>query len=157
MSNGKAAPEQEQAIASDPDRVEPRWPAMIALFAVGALRLTLPQPLAAGPGWLLILVVAVLIIPTAWTHRRGLHDLNKILGYVLTSIVTADMIWSLCLLVSALPAHRIPRTSCCDHPPPYGFPTFLSSRRGIGGLTRADHTPVICAASIPTELFSFRR
>jgi hypothetical protein len=32
---------------------------------------------------------------------------NKVMGHVLASIVTADMIWSLCLLVSALLSHRI--------------------------------------------------
>ena len=80
---------------------------MVALLVVGVLRLTLPRPLAAGPSWSLILVVAVLIFPTVWARRRGFDRLNKILGYMLTSIVTADMIWSLCLLVSTLPAHRI--------------------------------------------------
>jgi hypothetical protein len=106
MSNGQTAHSQEPATGPG-DRFEPRWPAMAALLGVGVLRLALPQPLAAGPGWLLILVVAALMIPTAWTRRRELHDLNKVLGYVVTSIVTADMIWSLGLLVSALPAHRI--------------------------------------------------
>jgi hypothetical protein len=108
MSNGSAARSREQAGTEEvPGRFEPRWPATVALLAVGVLRLTLPQPLAAGPGWLLIIVVAVLTIPTVWTRLRGLHQVNNILGYTLTSIVTADMIWSLCLLVSALPSHRI--------------------------------------------------
>lgn len=107
MRNAKAARAREQAIADASDRTEPRWPAMLALLAVGVLRLALPGPLAAGPGWLLMIVVGVLILPTVWTHRRGLHDLNKILGYVLTSIVTADMVLSLCLLVAALPSHRM--------------------------------------------------
>ena len=86
---------------------EPRWSAMLALLAVGMLRFALPDPLAAGPAWLLIVVVAVLLIPTAWTRRRGLHRSNEIMGHVVTSIVTADMIWSLYLLVSALLSHRI--------------------------------------------------
>jgi hypothetical protein len=89
-----------------PDRLEPRWPAMLALLAVGGLRLALPESLSAGPGWLLIIVVGVLLIPTAWTRQRGLDTLTKILGYVLTSIVTADMIWSLGLLIAALPLHK---------------------------------------------------
>ena len=97
----------EPAIASIAHRTEPRWPAMLALLAVGVLRLALPEQLSAGPGWLLISVVAVLIVPTMWTHRRGLHGLNKVLGHVLTSLVTADMVWSLGLLVAALPSHRI--------------------------------------------------
>jgi len=89
-----------------PVRFEPRWPAMLALLAVGGLRLALPQSLSAGPGWLLIIVVGVLMVPTTLARRRGLDALNKILGYLLTSIVTFDMVWSLCLLIAALPSHR---------------------------------------------------
>ena len=87
-----------------PTRLEPRWPAMLALLAVGGLRLALPESLSVGPSWLLIAVVGVLLIPTAWARQRGLDSLNKILGYVLTSIVTVDMIWSLGLLLSAQPS-----------------------------------------------------
>jgi hypothetical protein len=89
-----------------PKRLEPRWPAMLALVAVGGLRLALPESLSVGPDWLLILVVVVLLIPTAWARQRGLHQLNQILGYLVTSIVTADMVWSLGLLVAALPSHK---------------------------------------------------
>lgn len=87
-------------------RLEPRWPAMLALLAVGGLRLALPESLSVGPDWLLITVVGVLLIPTAWARRRGLDKLNKILGYLLTSIVTVDMVWSLGLLLAALPLHK---------------------------------------------------
>jgi hypothetical protein len=107
MVNGKTATAQDQAISNTPGRLQPRWPALVALLAVGVLRLALPNPLAEGPNWLLIVVVAVLAIPTVWTRRLGLHRPNEILGYVLMSVVTADMIWSLCLLVSTLPAHQI--------------------------------------------------
>ena len=106
MSNGKASPVRDQAAAAA-DRAEPRWPAMAALLGVGVLRLALPESLAAGPGWLLIAIVAILMIPTVWTRSRGLHHFNKVLGYVLVCIVTADMIWSLGLLVAALPSHSI--------------------------------------------------
>jgi hypothetical protein len=85
---------------------EPRWPAMVALLAVSGLRLALPDALSAGPGWLLIVIVGALLIPTVWARLRGLDTVNKILGYVLTSIVTIDMVWSLCLLIAALPAHK---------------------------------------------------
>lgn len=87
-------------------RLEPRWPAMLALLAVCVLRLALPESLSVGPDWLLIAVVGVLLIPTIWARYRGLDLLNKILGYVLTSIVTVDMVWSLWLLVAALPSHK---------------------------------------------------
>ncbi|HUB17331.1 MAG TPA: hypothetical protein VL990_01770 [Acidobacteriaceae bacterium] len=45
-------------------------------------------------------------MPIVWAHWRGLNDLNRILGYLLSAIVTADMIWSLGLLIAALPAHK---------------------------------------------------
>jgi hypothetical protein len=89
-----------------PKRLEPRWPAMLALFAVGGLRLALPESLSVGPAWLLILVVGVLLIPTVWARYRGMYTTNKILGYVLTSVVTLDMVWSLYLLIAALPSHK---------------------------------------------------
>ena len=89
-----------------PVNVEPRWPAMVALLAVGSLRLALPESLSVGPSWLLIVVVGVLMVPTVWARKRGNFALNQVLGYVLTSIVTADMAWSLGLLVAALPSHR---------------------------------------------------
>jgi hypothetical protein len=78
---------------------------MLALLAVGGLRLALPEWLSVGPGWLLILVVGVLLIPTVLARRRGLDTVNKVLGYIVTSIVTIDMVWSLFLLIAALPKH----------------------------------------------------
>jgi len=87
-------------------RFEPRWPAMLALFAVGGLRLALPSNLSLGPDWMLLVVVGILIPPTEWARLRGYYTVSKILGYLLASIVTVDMILSLSLLVAALPAHK---------------------------------------------------
>src|ERR1700691_2659337 len=86
--------------------LEPRWPVMLALLAVGGLRLSLPESLSAGPDWLILAVIGVLLVPATWARQRGKDNLNKFLGHLLSSIVTADMIWSLGLLVAALPAHR---------------------------------------------------
>jgi hypothetical protein len=86
--------------------VEPRWPAVVALLAVGGLRLALPASLSVGPRWLLIPVVIGLAVPTIWARHRGLSKLNQLLGYLLISVVTLDMIWSLSLLLTALPSHR---------------------------------------------------
>lgn len=87
-------------------RVEPRWPAMLALLAIAGLRFALPESLSYGPDWLLLVVLLVLAIPLAFAHRRRLNTLNRILGIVVTSIVTLDMIWSLGLLISGLAAHK---------------------------------------------------
>jgi hypothetical protein len=86
-------------------RTEPRWPAIVALLAVGGLRLALPESLSYGPDWLLLAVIGVLAIPSIVAHFRGLNTLARIMGYFMTSIVTLDMIWSLSLLIGALPKH----------------------------------------------------
>ncbi len=94
---------------AEPDAMphkQPRWPATLALMAVGGLRLALPSNLSVGPDWLLLVVVAGLLIPTVFARRRKHDKLNQVLGFVLNSVVTADMIWSLFLLVRALPTHR---------------------------------------------------
>lgn len=89
-----------------PARPEPRWPAMLALLAVGGLRLALPEQLSVGPGWLLLAIIVILIIPSVWAHTSGQATLNRVLGFVVTGVITLDMIWSLGLLISALPQHR---------------------------------------------------
>jgi hypothetical protein len=86
--------------------LEPRWPATVALLAVGSLRLILPAWFSAGPNWLLLAVMVALILPTIWAHYCRFDGINKVLGYILTSIVTADMIWSLYRLVAAIPIHQ---------------------------------------------------
>jgi hypothetical protein len=76
------------------------------LFAVGGLRMALPASLSAGPAWMLLVILVVLMVPTVWARYSGVHQLNQVLGYVLNSLVTIDMVWSLGLLVAALPSHK---------------------------------------------------
>jgi hypothetical protein len=85
---------------------EPRWPAMLALLSVGGLRLALPESLSVGPDWLLIVVVVALGVPTVWAHYAGNDRLNQVFGYIMISLVTVDMVWSLALLIAALPSHK---------------------------------------------------
>jgi hypothetical protein len=100
------APSSAQpAVHFAPRSKEPRWPAMVALLAVGGLRLALPERLSVGPNWLLLTIVVVLMVPTIWSRYADNHSLNRILGHLLTGIVTLDMVWSLYLLIRALPVH----------------------------------------------------
>lgn len=85
---------------------EPRWPALLALLGVCGLRMALPDALSIGPRWLLLLVVGGLAIPTVWARMGGSHATNQRLGYLLNAVVTADTLWSLALLIRALPAHK---------------------------------------------------
>jgi hypothetical protein len=90
------------------DPPEPRWPAVIAVLAVGGIYLALPASLAVGPRWLQLVIVLILVVPTVITHRRGNHALNQILGHALAGVTTLFMVWSLILLVLAVPAHKEP-------------------------------------------------
>jgi hypothetical protein len=87
---------------------EPRWPAGIAVVAIGGLFAVLPSSLVLpGPRWLLLAIVLVLLVPTVISHQVGHHFLNQILGYILNGVVTAAMIVSLVLLIGAMTGHTI--------------------------------------------------
>jgi hypothetical protein len=88
------------------DRPEPRWQALLAFLAVGAIYLALPRDLIVGPTWLLPTLIVVLLIPTVVTHRTGRRSLNRALGIVINGLTTLALICSVILLVHALPSHR---------------------------------------------------
>jgi len=85
---------------------EPRWPALVAVTAVGGLYLALPSYLTLGPRWVFPAVVIALLVPTVITHRAGKHHVDRILGFTVTALVTIAMIVSVVLLIAALPSHR---------------------------------------------------
>jgi hypothetical protein len=78
----------------------------LSLLAVGGLHYALPSPLTVGPDWLLLALITVLSIPTILAHQRGKRRLNDTLGYLLLSVVTVELVISLSLLISRLPAHK---------------------------------------------------
>ena len=87
---------------------EPRWPALVAIVGVAGLNAALPSSLlVGGPRWLLFAIVLALLVPTIISHNIGHHFLNQVLGYALNSIVTAAMIVSLVLLLTAVTAHKV--------------------------------------------------
>lgn len=94
------------ATRQEPEAEEPRWPAVVALLAVGGLYLAVPESLSVGPRWLLLIVVGALLIPTIVTHQRGHTHWNQIFGFLATGAVTLAMLGSLTLLVLALPQHK---------------------------------------------------
>src|SRR5271169_5042745 len=60
---------------------EPRWPALIAVVAVGGMYLALPAGLTIGPRWLFPAIIGVLLVPTVISHRAGRHHLDRSLGF----------------------------------------------------------------------------
>ena len=94
-------------MSDDDIRTEPRWPAVLASLAIGGLRFILPDSLAVGPKWLLLVVLAGMLIPSLLLRARGVHKAAMILGYAVSGVTTLDMIWSLGLLVASLPKHTL--------------------------------------------------
>jgi uncharacterized membrane protein len=88
-----------------PKHIEPRWPAMIALLAVGGLRLALPHELSVGPDWLMLIVLTILIVLYLGARQLKKIQLCLVLGYLQLALVTADLAFSLYLLIASLPAH----------------------------------------------------
>jgi len=91
---------------SSPLRFEPRWPAILAVLSVGGLYWVLPEPLSPGPGWLALALITPLSLTSIVLHRRSKFALNQVVGYTTLGIITAAMIGSLVLLISALPDHK---------------------------------------------------
>jgi len=90
------------------DKPEPRWQAILAFVAVATIYLALPKNLILGPAWLLPTLIALLLVPTVVSHRFGKLSLNRILGIIISSIITLALIGSVILLVHTLPSHREP-------------------------------------------------
>jgi len=78
---------------------------VIAVLAAGSLHYALPDTMNAGPPWLLLVVVALLLVPTIVAHRVGRHDLNEAFGHLVTGVVSAGLGWAIVRLVAELTIH----------------------------------------------------
>ena len=92
----------ETEILYDP---EPRWPAFVAVLAVGGLYTALPRQLIVGPRWAFLVIVIAMLVPTIIMHARRYHGIDRILGFAITVLVTVALIVSVILLINALPEH----------------------------------------------------
>jgi hypothetical protein len=87
-------------------RREPRWPAVVALVAVGGLYYALPSQLTFGPDWMVLAVVVVLMTPAVFLSRTEYWRVTQALGFMATGVVTGALIASLVLLVARLPGKK---------------------------------------------------
>lgn len=88
--------------------IEPIWPPLVAMLAIGGLYAALPSSLLAGaPRWLPVAIVVALLVPMMILHYIGNHALHQTLGYILNSIVTAALILSLGLLLWEVTQHEV--------------------------------------------------
>jgi uncharacterized membrane protein len=79
----------------------PRWPAAVALLAVGALYAVLSEGLTIGPRAFLLAFVAVLLVPLTTAHLRGSHRLARRISFGVIGFVTVAVVVSTVLLVSS--------------------------------------------------------
>jgi uncharacterized membrane protein len=91
------------AASRDP---EPRWPAFVAMLAAGGVYFSLPERLSVGPGWGLLALILVLMVPIAVSNRRGDFHITRPLVVLANGAITVGMITSLVWLIKDIPQHR---------------------------------------------------
>ena len=74
----------------------------IALLGVAGISYSLPHSLVLGPRWLLPAIVVGLIVPTTIAHRAGRHDIDRVLGYAISAVLTGGMAASVALLIATV-------------------------------------------------------
>src|SRR6266480_1129303 len=75
------------------DKPEPRWQAILALLAVGAIYLALPRDLIVGPIWFLPAVIVVLLVRALPTHRESPSQLLRSGGLLWLTNVIVFALW----------------------------------------------------------------
>lgn len=91
--------------ALDVARPEPRWPAILAIFAASALHFALPASMRIGPSWLLSIVVTALVV-LAWVGRRaGRPRVNAASGFAILILLMIALAYGIAALVGGLLQH----------------------------------------------------
>jgi len=76
------------------------------MLAAGGVYLALPERLSVGPGWGLLAIIVVLMVPIAVSNRRGEYHITRPLVVVANGAITVGMITSLIWLIQGIPQHR---------------------------------------------------
>src|SRR6476660_2761272 len=80
-----------------------RWPGLISLVVAAGVYMLLPDSLVLGPGWVLPVALAVLVIGHEIARRGGRHELSRGIGIGIAALLTAGVTASVILLVMRLP------------------------------------------------------
>lgn len=86
----------------------PRWPAFIAILAMGVLYLLLSDRYRFGPPWLLLAVGGAAAVAIAGLRRFGMHLATRKVAIALTTLLTLSITASAAFLVTRLPGGREP-------------------------------------------------
>ena len=90
---------------------EPRWHAVIAVAVAVGLYIAMPSDLTIGPRWLFPTITTLLVVPLIALHRLGKHEIDRTMGFILNTVMTAQLVVSVALLIGALPSRREPPTA----------------------------------------------
>jgi hypothetical protein len=86
-------------------RPEPRWPAVLAVFAAAALHFALPPSMRVGPPGAFAAAIA-LLAGAAWLARRsGWNDGNQKAGWLIVALLTIGLVYGLARLLTGLIVH----------------------------------------------------
>ncbi len=96
---------EEESKARAAPLPEPRWPVVIAMTVTGVVYGSLPDKLALGPRWFLLSVLVALEIPALLFWHTGRHRISKVLGFVVSGILTMFVVVSVVGLIRALMQH----------------------------------------------------
>jgi len=81
------------------------------MLAASGVYLALPEHFSVGPGWGLLAVIAILMVPIVISDRRGDHHITRALTFTGNALITLAMIASLIYLVRSIPEHtEAPKT-----------------------------------------------
>jgi uncharacterized membrane protein len=80
----------------------PRWPAAVALLAIGASYLALSEYVTFGPRVWLPGLMSVLVVLALSVHARGRYRLARRISFVLLGVLTASVVLRVFFLVTTL-------------------------------------------------------
>lgn len=113
MESRQKQMEDEPGIVPQQDEARfdrtPLWEAIAGVLAVGVLYAFLPQKLLIGPGWLLLAIEAIFLIPLIPTllSKSGLpHKLVRPLIFTLLGILTFALASGVVLMLITLPGDK---------------------------------------------------
>ena len=81
------------------------------MLAASGVYLALPEPLSVGPGWGLLLIMVILMVPIVIADRRGDHKITRALTFTANAIITLAMIASLVNLIRGIQLHTAAPTT----------------------------------------------
>ena len=93
---------EQHALTPELRRIAARWPALVALLAIGAIYLVIPRQLALGPSWSVLALVVVAALVLAFTIRRDMHLASRRVALMVIGVVTVAIAVSAGFLVGQL-------------------------------------------------------